>query len=94
MTLTSLTVKKGRIERVTTKTPAGGYDSNENSAEVTMTFDGEGSPIDEKACNERVAKAVKHLLYGDKEDDPDWLKDDNYLKKEPMQKAPMQQEIK
>ena len=69
MILKELTVKKGYLTSITTKDANGGYNKNENSAEVAMTFSNEGTPIDEKEAQQKVRDAVKKLF----NDDPDWI---------------------
>lgn len=70
MKLSSITVKKSYLEKITTKDASGGFNSNENSAEVTMTF--EGMDINEHEANDRVREATRDLL----DDDAEWLRKD------------------
>jgi hypothetical protein len=69
MKLSSYTAKKGLAQRLTIKGKTGSYKSDESTAEVTMTFEGED--IDTIKANETANKAVKDLL----DSDPNWLKE-------------------
>ena len=66
-----------RMKKITIKTKEGGYDSKESSAELTVTFVG---PVDSKKANEYVKSRLDHLV-SDTDDDPDWIKNEGYLKK-------------
>jgi hypothetical protein len=68
MKLTSYTAKKGIVERLTTKTKEGGFDSREDSAEVTITY--EGDKIDPKEIDELTLDRAEYLLHGE----PKWLR--------------------
>lgn len=68
MKLTTYTVKKGITRKVTQKTVTGGYNSDENTAEVTLTFEGE---IDTEVANQRAQDEVRKVLHYDKGDN--WL---------------------
>lgn len=81
MLLVNYEVKKGFVEKTTTKDASGSYDTHENSAEVTMTFTNEGTPIDVKEANDRVRQQAKDLI----NDDPDWIK--NGPKETPHQQS-------
>jgi len=59
MKLTEYTVKKSLLTKVTQKTPAGGYNSDENGAEVILTFEGE---IDTAKANQMAQDEVRKVL--------------------------------
>ena len=73
MILKEYTVKKALGEKMTTKSPNGSYDSQENNAEVVMTFESEGSPIDTDECNKKVLAEIYKVLDGYKEAYESWL---------------------
>ena len=74
MKLKQYVVKKTYLKKITLKGKLGGYKSDEHSAEVTMTFEGD---IDTKKANDQVREKANELM----DDDPDWIKDDSYLRK-------------
>lgn len=73
MILKTYTVKKMLGEKMTTKSPNGSYDSQENSAEIIMTFESEGSPIVTDECNKKVLEEVHKVLDGYPKKDEEWL---------------------
>ena len=67
--LKEVTLKKGYIEKLTTKDRFGSYDSKENQAEVIMTFEGEN--IDIEKAKEIVRSHALDLM----DQDPKWIKE-------------------
>ena len=63
MKLKEITVKKVYGKKLTIKDASGGYDSTDNQAEVTMTFEGED--INAKEANLIVQKAAQDLFDDD-----------------------------
>jgi len=60
MKLSEYVVKKSLLRKVTQKTLSGGYNSDENGAEVILTFTGED--IDTETANQRAQDEVRKVL--------------------------------
>src|SRR3989304_7420247 len=71
MQLSEYTVKKSLLRKVTQKTVTGGYNSDENGAEVILTFIGED--IDTQVANQRAQDEVRKVL--NYQTGKDWLEE-------------------
>lgn len=79
MKLTQYVVKKSLLHKKTLKTVTGGYDSDENGAEVILTFESSDGDINtdeaNKMANEEVRKVLRH------NDGQDWLDETTHEEK-------------
>lgn len=70
MKISSYTVRKKLLTKVTLKDTLGSFNTDENEAEVTMTFEGE---IDTRLANDAANQEVRKLLKWEGATGSDWL---------------------
>jgi DNA-directed RNA polymerase subunit L len=85
MKLSEIIVKKGYMKRETIKGTTGGYESSENQAEATLTFqvdEDEDPKVALENADKEVRAAAKQLL----DEDPAWMGKPGIADSQPKEK--------